>query len=386
MVAQGSEKRLRTLHLGKYAYHSVEAGGVESVLKTYTEHLKNDIDQIVLVFDSSIQKKISLTENGITIIRFPVHLIAGYAPVNFFMFFYLRKIIHSFSPDIIHVHMPGLMPFFCLCDLKKRKTIVHWQADVDGTRVSKNLAFPFYKILEQRLLNIADVIITTSFQYLDAGRALKPFKKKCIVIPIGINQNQPDVPSEESLSPDISNFIKNKTLILSIGRLAYYKGYHFLVQAMGYIEYDNAVLVIAGQGPERKFLEKTIQQYNLKDRVFLPGKISESDKKQLLSKACIFCLPSIDRAESFGVSIVEAMAYSLPLITADIKGSGMNHVNIHNKTGLKVAPCDSRALANSLNRLLSNPEFSKKLGKNGRRRFLDHFQSRDMAAQIKKHY
>ena len=386
MVAKGSQNRLKVLHLGKYAWDSVAAGGIESVIKTCTTDLKQDVNQMVLVFDPSVSGKKTCWENGVTVIRFPVHLAAGYAPVNLFLFFYLRRIIRSFAPDIIHVHMPGLMPFFNLWDLKKSAVIIHWHADVDGSQVSKNIAFPLYEILEQRLLKMADRVIVTSLQYLDASRSLKPFKKKCTVIPIGIPRESAGISSDAPLSSHISRFVQNRPLILSVGRLAYYKGYRFLVQAMAHLQHDKAVLVIAGHGPERDSLEQAVAVYRLQDRVLLPGRISRSDKKALLSRACIFCLPSIDRAEAFGVSLVEAMAYCLPLVTTNIAGSGMNHVNIHNRTGRKVPPGDSRALAHCLDGLLDEPETAKQLGRNSCQRFFDNFQSGKVAARIKKQY
>lgn len=403
----------RILHLGKYDYNSREAGGVEYVIKNCTEHLKNDFDQTAALFSNSTDKIITVSDNGIKKVLFPVHIVAGYAPVNFSMPFYLKKLINSFSPEIIHVHMPGLMPFFCLPELKKRRTVVHWHADVEGTRVSKNIMFPAYRLLEKRLLQNADSIIVTSPQYLDSSRSLKKWKKKCSVIPLGIttkvnksitgktNIGTPDIgnsngginkkniaepENEKGLSQNIADFIKKRKFILSVGRLSYYKGYKFLVLSMKQIKDNNTVLVIAGAGTERDSLLKKIKKNNLEKKVLLPGKISEHDKNILLSRAEIFCLPSIDRAEAFGLSLVEAMQFSIPLVTTKVKGSGMNHVNLDNKTGLKVAPANSRELAKALDLLLNNKKLSKKLGKNGNQRFMENFQSKIAAENIKSHY
>lgn len=385
MVTPAPE-RPKILHLGKYNYTSKEAGGVEAFLKKVTECLKGDYDQTVLLFDSSIKKKTHIAENGVNIILFPVHFVAGYAPINLYTPLHLHKLISSFSPDIIHIHMPSLLPFFCLWGLFRRKTVIHWHADVEGTQVSNSIAFPIYQVMERILLTLADSIIVTSKEYLDTSQSLKPFKKKCTIIPIGIDNSTHEPPLDQALSTPIRHFIRNKKLILSIGRLSYYKGYAYLIEAMDLLQQDDIVLVIGGQGPEMKSLEKIIKRRRLGDRVLLPGRINEGDKNHLLSEALIFCLPSIDRAEAFGVSLVEAMKKSLPLITSHVKGSGMNHVNIHNQTGLHVAPCDSRAIANAIGTLLHNPDRLKSFGKQGHQRFLDHFQLPKIAEQLQTHY
>ncbi|MEA2061863.1 MAG: glycosyltransferase [Thermodesulfobacteriota bacterium] len=445
------------LHLGKYDFDASDAGGVERVIKNCAQALKTDFHQVLAFFSKSDvrvrvenvldygngQGKKGLSRGSedhsgcLTKVLFPVHCVAGYAPVNFFMSVYLKQLIRETAPDIIHAHMPGLMPFFCLKALKTRKTIVHWHADVQDTRVAETWLYPFYKVMEQQLLQAADVIIVTSPQYLDSSRSLKQHKKKCVVIPLGIDSAAEKINSQNKLSrnhgmdndanpvghakdnfvrnteenpvrnteenkrenPDgntereleklegiIENFIKNKNLILSVGRLTYYKGYVFLIRAMKQFKMPDTVLVIAGDGPEKADLLREIKTNHLESQVLLPGRISENDKNMLLARANAFCLPSIDRAEAFGLSLVEAMDFKLPLITANVRGSGMNYVNIHNKTGLKVPPGNSPALASAIDRLLRNPKLSEKFGRNANQRFRENFQSRITAEKIKALY
>jgi len=409
--------KLRILHLGKYDSTSPEAGGVESAVENITKQLKNDFNQIIVVFTGKYKKiKLIQSASGTEHLLIPVHLVIGYAPVNFFLKSCPDLKLMTFSPDIIYVHMPSIMPFSCLNELRKRKTIVFWHADVEGTRVSKNWSFPVYRLFEQQLLKNSRSIITTSPHYLDSSKSLKHYKKKCSIIPLGIEDMTEnsgkvavftDQTNKTTVLPDaknttavfldkinkpaslphaINNFIKTKRLILSVGRLAYYKGYTFLVEAMQFVKVkeDNAVLLIAGEGNERQEIERKITDLNLKTKVMLPGTITNMEKKLLLSRAEIFCLPSIDRAEAFGVSLLEAMQFNLNLVTTRVKGSGMNYVNIHNRTGLSVRPSSSFELAMAFTTILNHPGLAKKFGNNAKQRFIDHFQARNMAKKIKK--
>ena len=56
----------------------------------------------------------------------------------------------------------------------------------------------------------------------------------------------------------------------------------------------------------------------LKDKVFILRELSDDDKDRVFSMASIFCLPSLDKSESYGMSIVEAMSFGLPLITTNL--------------------------------------------------------------------
>jgi rhamnosyl/mannosyltransferase len=69
----------------------------------------------------------------------------------------------------------------------------------------------------------------------------------------------------------------------------------------------------------------------------------------------VFCLPSVERSEAYGVVQLEAMACGTPVISTDIKGSGVAWVNKHGLTGLVVPVKNAHALASSFNYLREHP-------------------------------
>jgi len=83
----------------------------------------------------------------------------------------------------------------------------------------------------------------------------------------------------------------------------------------------------------------------------------------------LFCLPSISRNEAFGLVLVEALYFGKPLVTTNVDGSGMNYVNINNKTGLVVPPKDPKALAEAINMILSDENLYSRFSKNAKERF-----------------
>ena len=93
-------------------------------------------------------------------------------------------------------------------------------------------------------------------------------------------------------------------------------------------------------------------------------------------------MPSINRAEAFGVAMLEAMSAGRPIVCSDIPGSAMPWVNQHGVTGLTVHPGVPRKLAEALRHLLADTELRQRLGRAARERYLQHFTSQDMVGRF----
>jgi glycosyltransferase involved in cell wall biosynthesis len=168
------------------------------------------------------------------------------------------------------------------------------------------------------------------------------------------------------------DFIGSRKLILSVGRLVPYKGFEVLIEAASSISADCAIVVV-GTGPLRESLAEQIRARGLENKVLLAGRQEDNILAGLFSMARLFCLPSIERSEAFGVVLVEAMAYGLPIVATDIIGSGVPWVNAHLVSGLNVRPGDATALAASCNRILSSDELHAALSMGSRHRFENEF-------------
>lgn len=376
------------LHIGKYDPLSRDAGGIERVLLDLTDHLKEDTTQKTICFSREISRNVACHRNGIETLLIPVQWIVGHAPLNLSAYRDLYRLIHSFRPKIIHAHMPGILPLFLLfIPTWGGRLLLHWHADVWGSDVARNPLFPLYRMMEWQLLKQADRVIVTSPHYLAASRSLAPWKKKCVVIPLG---TPPPLGKPAALPRKMERMIQGKQLILSIGRMTYYKGFEFLIHAMEDLiksrKKEDIALIMAGDGPLRHGLQKQVVQKGLDRHILLPGHIDEALKEALLERADIFCLSSIDRAEAFGVVLLEAMAHKIPLITTRIEGSGVNFVNIDKKTGITVPPRDPHALSNAIETFLTRFDKAKKMGHNGFHRWMTHFRSDIFAERIRRLY
>ena len=287
------------------------------------------------------------------------------------MIFKLRKIIANY--DIIHIHLPDPTANLALflANHKGKKVIIHWHSDI----VRQKFLLKLYAPLQKWLLNRADFIIATTQKYADFSPTLKPFTHKIVAIPIGIDSLL-DSANQRDLRESIELRRAKKT-IFALGRLVKYKGFEFLVESMRYL--PDFKLFIAGNGVECANLKAQIKHLGLENRVFLLGKIDEREKMAHLNNDSIFVLPSISRAEAFGVVQLEAMSCKMPVIATNIKGSGVSFVNADNESGLNIPPRDSRAIAEAVNRITSDYE---RFSEGAYQRYLAHFTRDKMIDKI----
>jgi len=111
-----------------------------------------------------------------------------------------------------------------------------------------------------------------------------------------------------------------------------------------------ARLIVAGDGPERKTLERYIQKTDLQRAVELRGKIPEQEKPSLLASADIACFPAL-HGESFGIVLIEAMAAGAKVV---LGGDNPGYRSIMgDRPELLVEPSDSVKLASRLKHFLT---------------------------------
>ncbi len=112
---------------------------------------------------------------------------------------------------------------------------------------------------------------------------------------------------------------KNKIKLISVGSLRKLKNHVFLVDIVHELIKRNidVELLILGEGKEREAIQSKIDKYNLKDKIKLVGNVVKPE--DYYKNADIYVHSST--SESFGLSILEAMASGLPCITLDAKGN-----------------------------------------------------------------
>ncbi|MBL0707985.1 MAG: glycosyltransferase [Sulfurimonas sp.] len=274
--------------------------------------------------------------------------------------------------EIIHIHAPDPMAFLALFLVRpKAKIIVHWHLDIVRQHRTKKFFIP----LQNWVLKFADKVIVTSKNYVQHSSDLKDVVSKVEILPLGTS-NYSHLSDKKNVK-DIHEQYKNKKIVLAIGRLVGYKGFKYLVESAKYLD-DDFMILIAGTGYEKDNLEDIISSNKLQKKVKLLGHISEQEKYDYLQASYLFCLPSITKAEAFGVAIIEAMSFSKPIVSTNMFDSGISWVNKDGVTGIQVDTGSSKQLADAFRKIASDKSLYESMSKNSFRRYEKLFSDKKM--------
>ncbi|MES2010596.1 MAG: glycosyltransferase family 4 protein [Pseudomonadota bacterium] len=153
--------------------------------------------------------------------------------------------------------------------------------------------------------------------------------------------------------------------VLAVGRLVAAKGFDVLLRAWAEVarEAPDWQLRIVGEGEERARLEALRETLGLAERVALPGALA--DVTPAYENASIFCLSS--RYEGFGLVLIEAMAFGLPIVSTDCE-TGPRELLEPDHDALVVPVDNAQALAQALLHLIHHRHDAIRLAEAARRK------------------
>jgi len=266
----------------------------------------------------------------------------------------IKKMLDGY--DIVHLHYP----FFGTANIARKwkeknpnKTLVvtyHMDTRAPGF---KGLIFSLYaKYYMPKILNSADVLIASSFEYIENSDASEVFKKnakKAIELPFGVDVDR-FAPREkpESLFTK-HNISKEKPTILFVGGMDsahYFKGIPVLLKALHLLKNEGQEVqaVFVGDGNLRREFEFTARGLGLYNSVRFVGGVSDTELPYYYNMADVLVLPSIHKAEAFGMVLLEAFASGIPVIASDLAGVRTVAMN----AGVVVTPGSPVQLANRI--------------------------------------
>jgi glycosyltransferase involved in cell wall biosynthesis len=250
---------------------------------------------------------------------FDTRLFKAIDPFLYGLSFTLRKSVLNSNADILHNH--GVWEFTSFISLSwKNKTkkpymiTTHGMLDIWALKNSSFKKKLMYKIVEKKYLENAVCLHALNKEEEKSIREIG-LKVPICVIPNGIV-----IPDNQlKLSPiwDI-NLIQNRKVILFLGRFHPKKGLENLLYAWSNLTQKEKnkdwVIAIAGWSKDNyeKNLFDIVEKNNLKDNVFFLGSVLDDAKKSVLQNSDAFILPSF--SEGLPISILEAMAYKLPVL------------------------------------------------------------------------
>lgn len=360
---------IRALTFGRFA--DSDYGGLERYVFALASSLRDDVHFTNIVALRGPPPDIAMA--GKTVYAKPIASL-GNTPICPGMVWQARR-LHRLDPfDIAHLQFPAdPMAHAAMSMLPATvKRVITWHSDIVRQKSLLRLYRPFL----DRLLQSADAIILPTPAHLAASGQLDVVRSsgKFSVVPFGfdLSRFQARPPGAEAIRARHPG----RLLVFALGRHVYYKGFEYLIEALR--DVPDVHFILGGRGPLTEELQDRAAQLGLGGRIEFAGRIPDAELPAYYHACDVFCMPSVERSEAFGIVQIEAMACGRPVVCCELH-NGVTWVNRDGETGLVVPPANARALANALIRLRDDDALRAELGAGARARALAEFSEEVMA-------
>ena len=294
-----------------------------------------------------------------------------------------RKAVADERLDLVHIHFGTDAIALRRALRRSRVPVVVTLHGYDATREPEQpgRAGRLYRRRLRRLFDRATAVLAVSELIASKARALGAPDSKLQVHYIGI-----------PVTGAVTSVDDQDIDILFIGRLVEKKGVDDLIRALALIAVTPAPAavpvstVVVGEGPLTEELQGAATEAGVD--VSFQGKRTAEEVHALLLRAKVVVVPSKTAAdgdmEGLPTVLMEAMALGVPVVAT--RHSGITEVVEHEVNGLLSEESDPPALAENLNRALSDPELRARLGAAGREHIREHFNMTTQTAALEDIY
>ncbi len=290
-----------------------------------------------------------------------------FIPAIFKIFLY--KIIYRI--DLGHIHIASYGSFYRksiivnILKLLNVKIIIH----MHGACFDKFYEKSSKKEYITKILNKAEKIIVLSESWKAFFSKIVP-EEKIVVLYNAVSL--PEIKEKEN---------KDTLNILFLGRLGERKGVYDILKVAKKLENENIKITLAGDGETEK-VRNLVKEENIEKIVEVKDWVNSKEKEDLLNKADIYILPSYN--EGMPMSVLEAMSYSLPVITTNI--GSIPEIIENNENGILIEPGNIEELKENILKLINDEKLRKKLGNNARKKIEEKFNIEKQINKIEELY
>lgn len=268
----------------------------------------------------------------------------------------LRQIISEGAYDIIHCNTPMGGIVTRLAARGSGTRVIYTAHGFHFYRGASRKAWMIYYPIEKLFCRLTSTLITINREDRDLSK--RRFKVDTEYIHgVGVDASR-YIPerADDKLRRELG--VVDRRVILNIGELLPNKGQRFAIEAIREVvrRHKNALLVIAGNGPERNALEAQVNETGLTDSVRFIGYCTCLEKWQRAAEMLVAC----SRREGLPLNVVETMLSGNPAVVSDNRGH--RELVDDGVTGFIVPHGDSIAIADRICRLLDDGDLRTRMG------------------------
>jgi len=283
----------------------------------------------------------------------------------------LRDLFHL-DVDVFHANFPSPYIAFSVAlasRLRRIPAVLTWHNDLPPVTSFANVLIGAHdNVFLPRYIRVYRRVIATSEIYAKGSRILPALGRLVTVIPNGVDcERFRPVPKPATL---LGTRLGDAFTLLFVGALTKwhrYKGLDVLLQAMkvALCERKGIRLLVVGDGELAGEYRALASELGIGAQVAFLGNVTDDKLPQYYAVSDAAVLPSKDRSEGFGLTILEANATGKPVIASNVGGIPSVIANGYN--GLLVPPKDASKLAGAILWLSQNPGTMTRMGVNARK-------------------
>lgn len=282
------------------------------------------------------------------------------------------------------------MPVKLLSSRTKVFSIVH---GLDITFAQKKSLFgKVYRAVNIPSLARLNRLIMVGNQTIQEAAKAGINRERCVFIPNGVFLADLFEPhSREELEKVLRMELKDKKVILRIGRYVKHKGVEWFIRNVMPKLPEEVVFVAAGavvakatagDGSVYPACQKAVQELGLESRVKLLTNLPQEHMNILFNTADLVVSPNIrvpGSMEGFGINVIEAAACERVVVASDLEG--LKDAILDEKNGFLVEPENAEAYTAKITDLLNQDDYRKEFGKQARQFVVEHFSWEHIARQ-----
>lgn len=347
----------RILHLGKFSDWQV--GGIETAVDNLLQGLSPFFQLLKIAANNRFRTEV-IEQLHCLEVSIPLMGLLARTPFCPTMPYHIKKLQQRYQFSMVHLHLPNPMAHFAsevLPDSVKR--IISWHSDV----IHQKHLLRIYQPWINRLLNKANALIVATAHLAENSQQLAVARRRNIIqtIPYGITLDYFLVNKYQEKVSGIRQQFSGYFIVFALGRHVSYKGFYYLIAAMAQLP-PNLILLLGGEGPLTATLKAQVKALQLEKQVYFLGAVKKEDLPAYYHACDVFCLPSIEENEAFGLVQLEAMACAKPVISCGLVND-RHRVNQDGLTGFVVPPRSSTLLAKAITHFYHEPYLGQIFGK-----------------------
>jgi len=307
---------------------------------------------------------------GIEIIRLPA-LVRAVAPWRDLRALReTERLLRERRPAVVHAHTSKAG--FILCRAARRAGVPAVVLSPHGHILGASAQIPgvpsagwrrrILAHLARRSAEDADLVLCPNESEREEGIALGMWRaERAVVVPNGIDTERfrpADSAADRAAARRALGIAVDGRVVGAVARLTREKGIDLAIEAIAAL--PGVRLILVGDGPERGELEGRARALGVADRVDFLG--MRDDLPALYPAFDALLVPS--RTEAHGLVAAEALACAVPVVAARV--GGLRSIVLEGKCGLFAPPEDAAAFAAALRRVLEDPPWAERLGRQGR--------------------